>query len=216
MQLYFIVEGQRLFLAKKETVVAESINYLTAGVGFSSSRDWDGLEKWMHFKLGDQHYVINLIDDQITADRGVNLSAGDWEVFMHGNVFENGETKQRITTNTIKLTVQECGDLHGEPFPDTPPSSGEQIIAQAVQARDAAIAAAIRAENAAGSGGEPGGEPGGGGSFYYKIGDGLKIVGGDTLSVDTATVVQQDNTKPVTSGAVYTEVGNINALLATI
>ena len=62
-----------------------------------------------------------------------------------------------------------------------------------------------------GSGGE--GENSG---FCYKIGNGLKIVGGDTLSVDTAAVVERDNTKPVTSGAVYTEVGNINALLSTI
>ena len=108
----------------------------------------------------------------------------------------------------------ETGDLGGEPFPDVPPSSGEQIIAQAVQARDAAIAAAIRAEEAAGSGSGSGG--GSGGSFYYKVGEGLKIVGGDTLAVDTAAAVEQDNTKPVTSGAVYTEVGNINALLATI
>ena len=67
--------------------------------------------------------------------------------------------------------------------------------------------------------GEPGtGESSGGGSgsFYYKVGEGLKIVGGDTLAVDTAAAVEQDNTKPVTSGEVYTEVGNINALLATI
>lgn len=36
------------------------------------------------------------------------------------------------------------------------------------------------------------------------------------LSVNTADVVEQDNTLPVTSGAVYAEVGNINALLETI
>lgn len=31
-----------------------------------------------------------------------------------------------------------------------------------------------------------------------------------------ATSVEQDNTRPITSAAVYTEIGNINALLATI
>jgi hypothetical protein len=31
-----------------------------------------------------------------------------------------------------------------------------------------------------------------------------------------ATAVEADNTRPITSAAVYTEVGNINALLATI
>ena len=55
---------------------------------------------------------------------------------------------------------------------------------------------------------------GGGGAGGYAIGDGLKENG--KLSVDTATAAEQDNTKPITSGAVYTAVGNINALLATI
>jgi len=60
---------------------------------------------------------------------------------------------------------------------------------------------------------------GGGGAGGYAIGDGLKVENGK-LSVDTATDAEQDNTKPITSGAVYTAVytavGNINALLATI
>lgn len=56
---------------------------------------------------------------------------------------------------------------------------------------------------------------GGGGAGGYAIGDGLKVENGK-LSIDTATAAEQDNTKPITSGAVYTAVGNINALLATI
>lgn len=38
----------------------------------------------------------------------------------------------------------------------------------------------------------------------------------DTEWVTPATVVEENNTKPITSAAVYTEIGNINALLATI
>lgn len=58
---------------------------------------------------------------------------------------------------------------------------------------------------------------GGGTGGGYNIGDGLKLdAATNTLSVDTAAAVEKDNTKPVTSAAVYTEVGNINALLATI
>lgn len=48
-----------------------------------------------------------------------------------------------------------------------------------------------------------------------RVGESLRITDG-VLSVDTATVVQQDNTKPVTSGAVHTEIGNIEALLEKI
>ena len=49
----------------------------------------------------------------------------------------------------------------------------------------------------------------------YAIGDGLKIVDGK-LTVDTAAEVEEDNTKPVTSGAVYVQLGNVEALLANI
>lgn len=61
-------------------------------------------------------------------------------------------------------------------------------------------------------GGGGGGDPGTDG---YIIGDGLKLEG-RRLSVDTATTVDEDNTKPITSAAVFTEIGNINALLETI
>ena len=58
--------------------------------------------------------------------------------------------------------------------------------------------------------------PGGGGGFPYEIGNGLKVVDGTTLEVDTADDVEQDNTLPITSAAVYTTVGNIEILLGTI
>lgn len=56
---------------------------------------------------------------------------------------------------------------------------------------------------------------GGGSGESYEIGDGLKVVDG-TLMVDTVNDVEEDNTKPITSGAVYTTVGNIDALLQLI
>ena len=54
-----------------------------------------------------------------------------------------------------------------------------------------------------------------GGGMGYEIGSGLKVTG-NTLEVDTATDVEQDNTRPITSAAVYTTVGNIEILLGTI
>ena len=58
--------------------------------------------------------------------------------------------------------------------------------------------------------------PGDGGGFPYQIGNGLKVTGGDTLEVNAANSVEQDNTLPITSAAVYTTVGNIEILLGTI
>ena len=51
----------------------------------------------------------------------------------------------------------------------------------------------------------------------YEIGSGLKLDDAtNVLSVDTATDVEEDNTKPITSAAVYQTVGNIEILLGTI
>ena len=49
-----------------------------------------------------------------------------------------------------------------------------------------------------------------------RVGKNLRISADGTLSVDTAAAVEQDNTRPITAAAVFTEVGNINALLETI
>lgn len=49
-----------------------------------------------------------------------------------------------------------------------------------------------------------------------RVGENLLIDKDGVLSVDTANVVEEDNTRPVTSAAVQTTVGNINALLETI
>lgn len=48
------------------------------------------------------------------------------------------------------------------------------------------------------------------------VGENLNITEEGVLSVDVATAAEQDNTKPITSAAVNTLVGNIDALLSTI
>lgn len=59
----------------------------------------------------------------------------------------------------------------------------------------------------------PGG--GGGGTTSFEIDETLTFKDG-VLSVNTADVVEEDNTLPVTSAAVATQVGNIEILLKTI
>ena len=61
--------------------------------------------------------------------------------------------------------------------------------------------------------GQAGGPSGGG--LAYQIGSGLKVEEG-VLMVDTAERVEEDNTRPVTSAAVYLELGNVQALLANL
>ena len=62
-----------------------------------------------------------------------------------------------------------------------------------------------------------GGSGGSGEENYIKsISDDFSVDESGKLSLKKATSVEQDNTKPITSAAVYTEIGNINALLEII
>lgn len=49
-----------------------------------------------------------------------------------------------------------------------------------------------------------------------ELGSGLIVSEDGRLSVDTADSVEKDNTKPVTSGAVFTVLGNVEALLSML
>ena len=48
------------------------------------------------------------------------------------------------------------------------------------------------------------------------VGEDLQITEEGVLSIVKAWAAEEDNTRPITSAAVYTEIGNINALLQTI
>lgn len=93
---------------------------------------------------------------------------------------------------------------------DTPPEPEKAWVDQVLEAGTKAQEAAQSAENAAkqAENAVPAGS--------LTIGNGLKWESPGKLAVDTADKVEQDNTKPVTSAAVHTEIGNIEALLAAL
>ena len=102
-----------------------------------------------------------------------------------------------------------------EPAMDTPsetdpPEPEKGWVDKVLEAGTSAKEAAERAEEAAkkAESAVPAGS--------LSIGDGLKWAADGKLTVDTADKVEQDNTKPVTSAAVHTEIGNIEALLAAL
>lgn len=53
-------------------------------------------------------------------------------------------------------------------------------------------------------------------SGTIKVGNNLSIDDQGFLSVDTTNNAEEDNTKPMTSAGVYTQLGNINILLEKI
>lgn len=136
-------------------------------------------------------WTVNSADTAVVGDGKVELLYTVDDVVVKSEVWATS-------------VLESLSDDTTEP-PESSAGWVEQVLAagaQAVGAAAAAEQAAARAENAVPAG-------------SLEIGDGLKFSGGK-LVVDTADNVEQDNTKPVTSAAVYTEIGNIEALLAAL
>lgn len=122
------VHGQTLRLSQGR-VVADTLDYLVARFLFEGE-DWTGMEKWMHLMQGDEHYAIKLTDDETRREDHLNLSAGQWLVWLHGNELAGGEVVERITTNVCTLIVEETGGMDGEVMPPVAPDVVEQLAAR--------------------------------------------------------------------------------------
>ena len=133
------VRGQVLHLIYPP-LVEGTVDYLTAE--FSFSGDWDGLSKWAHFKQGSTIYDVPLTNDAITKDQHLNLSAGTWDVYLHGS----GDNR-RITTTTVRMKVLPYLDEDGEPLPEVPLTFAE-VLDQRAQ-RIQAVAYAVEAGESA-------------------------------------------------------------------
>lgn len=197
-----------LTASRRELLVEGAVNVNIVQFVFSS--DWDGLTKTAVFQAGNDKYSV-LLDES-------NETPIPWEVLqnprrtLYAGVYGTVGGDLVLPTIWASLgTIQE-GATPGQDTQPPTPTVYEQLLADIgnlddldTNAKDSLVDAINEVFTA-----------GGGGGFPYKIGNGLKVTGGDTLEVNTADDVEQDNTLPITSAAVYTTVGNIEALLSTI
>ena len=109
-------------------LAAESVQYLTAKV-VCETEDWTGREIKALFGQGCTVYEIPVTGGEITAKQQLNLTAGDWCVWLVGNSARDGEVIPRITTNMAHISVAPTGGTEGNPFPTTPPTVEEQLRA---------------------------------------------------------------------------------------
>lgn len=109
-------------------LAAESVQYLTAKV-VCETEDWTGREIKAMFGQGCTVHEISVTDGEITAKQQLNLSAGDWCVWLVGNSARYGEVIPRITTNIAHISVAPTGGTEGNPFPTIPPTVEEQLRA---------------------------------------------------------------------------------------
>lgn len=160
------IRGQELRISTPE-IAADSIKYLEAEFHFAG-RDWDGYVKTAYFINGVSKFALVLADDRITADMGLNLTAGEWEVKLSG---VKGDS--RITTTTERIYVREFGSTEGT-LPDVTPTQAEQLLAKigdlsALTTEDKTSLVAAINEAAKSGGGSGGGKDGTGiASITYK------------------------------------------------
>ena len=109
-------------------LAADTVQYLTAKVA-CETEDWTGREIKAMFGQGCTVYEVTVTGGEITAKQQLNLSAGDWRVWLVGNSARDGEVIPRITTNVAHISVAPTGGTEGNPFPATPPTVEEQLRA---------------------------------------------------------------------------------------
>ena len=109
-------------------LAAESVQYLTAKV-VCETEDWTGREIKAMFGQGCTVHGISVTGGEITAKQQLNLTAGDWRVWLVGNSARDGEVIPRITTNIAHISVAPTGGTEGNPFPAIPPTVAEQLRA---------------------------------------------------------------------------------------
>lgn len=109
-------------------LAAESVQYLTAKV-ICETEDWTGREIKAMFGQGCTVHEISVTGGEITAKQQLNLTAGDWRVWLVGNSARDGEVIPRITTNVAHISVAPTGGTEGKPFPIIPPTVEEQLRA---------------------------------------------------------------------------------------
>lgn len=210
----------QIHITKASAHLCSPPELLTAGmakavaVEFVFSDDWSGLTKTAVFSAGrttvdvlesawDGNKVV--VPHEILADAGPIARVGVY-----------GANADGLILPTVWVTlgkVMPAAEPSGDPGADPTLPIWAQLQNQIGDLDDLKTYNKGNLVDAINEARSSGGSGGGG----YTIGDGLKLdAATNTLSVDTAEIVEKDNTKPVTSAAVYTEVGNINALLATI
>jgi hypothetical protein len=196
MRIY--VDSRSLRLLETEPLVAGSVGEYLAEFSFSEA--WAGYSRTAVFKSknGVAKEVV-LYEGEIEIPWEVLEEPGHIQIGVYG--IESGRNRPTLWSEMIPVyTGTEQADP-STPHDTTPWQDAVEFMGEAVERAEAA---AKRAE-----------EAGGGGGVDFTTDETLTLENG-VLSVNRATDAEPDNTLPITSAAVYAEIGNINALLESI
>lgn len=118
MQLEFKVNEQTLTLTSKQSVVANSLNYLDAK--FTFSEEWKNAVKTAVFVSPTEEIFKQILEN--------DMCEVPWEVIGNPGFRVSVFGGNRITTNEVAVNVGESGPLDGENPSEPTPSVYEQLI----------------------------------------------------------------------------------------
>lgn len=166
-------------------------------------KDWS----WEALVKVEEYFDIIPLPMQQDGSLRVILTAqqlavnGYYAIQLRGTRGTRGAEVRHTNTTWVYVGDSLSGDEH---WPEIP-SAFSEFEARILDAVERAEDAADRAES-----------PEGGGGLPYKIGLGLKVTDDQTLMVDSAENFEGDNDRPASAALVKTQLGNIEAFLATI
>lgn len=190
---------------------------------------FDGAAAFLHLGIGKYSDIVPLNDGVYVATRTHTQHAGRMECWIEiladgdrvwrsdvfvmtvGHIPDAGQRIEQQYPTAIEEALRAVDTLTGvDARAETLPPGSEATVRfeEDAEGNRTIVYGIPRGRNGAG-----GGE---GGGIYFETDETLILDENNVLRVNTATEVQEDNTLPVTSAAVYTTVGNINALLETI
>ena len=141
----FAVSGQVLDLLSPTRGISDGLDVNSAEFEFRS-KEWENLEKWAHFVNPDYNdgepQSYELIGDEISSERGLNLTAGIWEVYLTGYLISNGETLKRYVTESQLIMIVQSNIIDESPLASISPTVEEQVYAKAAEAYNAKITSA--------------------------------------------------------------------------
>ena len=229
---HIVVGSNRVITVPSELKrIAVQYDHNIETVTFDCPRYWDDhdmstMKVYINYTRADNEPGCYIADDVAVDETDTSIMHFSWTISRHvteavgpltilvcikmvdadGNEV-NHWNSERNTDMTISQGM-ECGDIIVNKYPDviTYLLADMGNLADLTTEDKSSLVAAINEVRRTGGGGTA-----------YTIGHGLKLdAKTNTLSVDMADKIEQDNTLPITAAAVYAEVGNINALLKTI
>lgn len=216
------IKGAELRITEREALGAGGVNSNAIALDFSE--EWTELNKQITFinLKSDISRRISANTPSVTVPWEVLTLEGDIDCYIRG-VDIHGNTVLRTCTENLGFAVGLDEDAEESASPT--PEITDGLLADIAEleekigglelletgAKDNLVAAINEAASKGGakSWSELEEKP------FATVGAGL-TVSGTELRVDASNAVEQGNTKPVTSAAVYSVVGNIQALLNTI